>query len=42
MISASLPIPKLINIKTSLEHIVDYYAHIGFNAHPSAWILREN
>ncbi|MWN04819.1 Acetyltransferase (GNAT) domain-containing protein [Gilliamella bombicola] len=21
---------------------VDYYAHIGFNAHPSAWILRDN
>jgi GNAT superfamily N-acetyltransferase len=21
---------------------VDYYAYIGFNAHPSAWILREN
>ncbi|WP_181416002.1 hypothetical protein [Gilliamella apicola] len=20
---------------------VDYYAHIGFNAHLSAWILRE-
>ncbi|MCO6515380.1 MAG: GNAT family N-acetyltransferase [Snodgrassella sp.] len=21
---------------------VDYYRHIGFNAHPSAWILKEN
>ncbi|MCO6522477.1 MAG: GNAT family N-acetyltransferase [Snodgrassella sp.] len=21
---------------------VDYYCHIGFNAHPSAWILKEN
>ncbi|WP_239423255.1 GNAT family N-acetyltransferase [Snodgrassella communis] len=21
---------------------VDYYGHIGFNAHPSAWILKEN